>query len=331
MSKTGDTRKLQISQWTKLLHKLGVFGILILLLLFGSFASEQFWTVRNFLNIIHPVTLLGIVSIGVALITYSGHMVDLSIPGIMALSGMVTVAILPLGIVPAILGGIITGGIIGSINGYVVGYLKLNPIIWTLAMGFMIDGFLRLSTGGNQVYPDDSTPAGSAFVELARFEIWGIPGIAIILLILAIILQLLISKSKFGFHIKITGSAYDVAATSGVNVRKTVMSTFIISAIMTSIAGILLASLGKQGTFTNGLNYDFNSITAVVLGGVALSGGVGSIVGVIGGVLVLGLLGNILTLFGWGSFDQMILKGVIFIGVVGTSTWLAKRSGRKDV
>jgi ribose/xylose/arabinose/galactoside ABC-type transport system permease subunit len=110
-------------------------------------------------------------------------------------------------------------------------------------------------------------------------------------------------------------------------VRRIVLLSFVISALTTATAGILLASLSKQGTFTNGIGYDFNAITAVVVGGVALTGGVGSIVGVLGGVLVIGLIGNIMTLAGWGSFDQMIARGMIFVLVVALMTLLARRGG----
>ncbi len=331
MNKITDQRKIQISRWTQLIHTLGIFGILGLLLIVGTFVSDEFWTIDNFLNIIRPVTLLGIVAVGVAFITYGGHYVDLSIPGIMALSGMAAVAGLPYGIVPGILCGLSAGLLVGIINGYLIGYLRLNPIIWTLAMGFMIDGLLRFSTGGNQVYPDDTTSAGQIFVLLSRFEWLGLPGISIIFLAAAVMAQWVLSTTKFGFHVQLTGAAYDVAGSSGIHVKRIIMMTFVISAFMTSVAGILLASLSRQGTFTNGLGYDFNAITAVVLGGIALSGGIGSVIGVMGGVLVLGLLGNILTLYGWSTFDQMIAKGLIFICVVGTATWFAKRSGREDV
>ena len=102
------------------------------------------------------------------------------------------------------------------------------------------------------------------------------------------------------------------------------------SSFTTALGGILLASLSKQGTFTNGQGYDFNAVTAVVIGGVALTGGVGTVLGVVGGVLVMGLLGNIMTLAGWGSFDQMIAKGLLFVIVVGSMAYAARRGGRDN-
>src|SRR5690349_15081888 len=124
------------------------------------------------------------------------------------------------------------------------------------------------------------------------------------------------TRTRFGIQIQQTGSAYEAARLSGVDVRRTVLMTFVVSALFTSVAAVFLASGSQAATFELGKGYDFSAITAVVLGGVLLSGGVGSGTGVIGGVLVIGLLDNLTSLWGWGPFDQVIVKGVVFIVVV---------------
>ncbi len=314
----------------RLLGGVGIYIVVLLMLFVGTLVSPDFLTSENLLNIVRPVTLLGIVAVGVMFITHGGHYVDLSIPAIMALSGMVAVSTLGLGIVGSVVCGLGAGLLVGLTNGLLIGYLRLNPIIWTLAMNFMLDGLLRWSTGGNQVYPDYTTGAGDAFVNLSRCEMAGVPGITLLLVVLAAVAHLLARRTCFGDQLQLTGSAYDVAATSGVSVRRVILLSFLISSFTTALAGILLASLSKQGTFTNGQGYDFNAVTAVVIGGVALTGGVGTVLGVVGGVLLIGLLGNIMTLAGWGSFDQMIAKGVLFVIVVGGMAYAARRGGRDD-
>jgi ribose/xylose/arabinose/galactoside ABC-type transport system permease subunit len=309
---------------------LGIYVVVVFLLIVGMFVSRDFLTGENLLNIIRPVTLLGIVAVGLMFVTYGGHYIDLSIPAIMALSGMVAVSTQGMGIVGSVLFGLAAGMLIGLINGFLIGYLRLNPIIWTLAMNFMLDGMLRWSTGGNQVYPDYTSGTGAIFVQLSRFDLLGVPGITLLLVFLAMAASILVRYTCFGNLLQLTGSAYDVAATTGVPVRRTILLSFLISSFTTALAGILLASLSKQGTFTNGQGYDFNAITAVVIGGVALSGGVGTVFGVVGGVLVIGLLSNIMTLAGWGSFDQMIAKGFLFVVVVGIMAYMARRGGLDD-
>jgi len=320
-------RELGISLLRRSFSALGIYVVIVILLGVGAMVSRDFLSADNLLNILRPITLLGIVAVGAMFITYGGHYVDLSIPAIMAVSGMVAVGTQGLGIVGCIVCGLGAGVAIGLINGLLIGYLRLNPIIWTLAMNFMLDGLLRWITGGIQVYPDYSTPTGALFVALSRNEVWGIPGMTWLWLGLCVLATCLVRRTAFGNQLQLTGAAYDVAATSGVPVRRIVLLSFVFSALTTATAGILLASLSKQGTFTNGIGYDFNAITAVVVGGVALTGGVGSVVGVLGGVLVIGLIGNIMTLAGWGSFDQMIARGMIFVLVVALMTLLARRGG----
>jgi ribose/xylose/arabinose/galactoside ABC-type transport system permease subunit len=325
-----DMRRLPGALRMRFFSSFGIYIVVVFLLIIGMFVSRDFLTSENLLNIIRPVTLLGIVAVGLMFVTYGGHYVDLSIPAIMALSGMVAVATQSLGIVGSLLCGLAAGMMAGLINGFLIGYLRLNPIIWTLAMNFMLDGLMRWATDGKQVYPDYSSGTGAIFVELSRFDLFGIPGITLLLVVLAVVASILVRRTCFGNQLQLTGSAYDVAATTGVPVRKTILLSFLISSFTTAMAGILLASLSKQGTYTNGQGYDFNAITAVVIGGVALIGGIGTVFGVVGGVLVIGLLSNIMTLAGWGSFDQMIAKGILFVIVVGIMTYVARRGGLDD-
>ena len=322
------SRETEISWARRCFSVLGIYVVIALLLVVGLAVSRDFLSTDNLLNILRPITLLGIVAVGVMFITYGGHYVDLSIPAIMAVSGMVAVASQGVGLVGCILCGASAGLGIGLVNGFLIGYLRLNPIIWTLAMNFMLDGLLRWITGGIQVYPDYSSPTGALFVGLSRYEAAGVPGMTWLWLGVCVLAAWSVRRTAFGHQLQLTGAAYDVAATSGVPVRRIILLSFVISSLTSALAGILLASLSKQGTFTNGIGYDFNAITAVVVGGVALTGGVGSVFGVLGGVLVIGLIGNIMTLAGWGSFDQMIARGIIFVLVVALMTLLARRGGQ---
>ena len=325
-----DMRRLPGALHMHFFSSLGIYVVVVFLLIVGMFVSRDFLTSENLLNIIRPVTLLGIVAVGLMFVTYGGHYVDLSIPAIMALSGMVAVATQGLGIVGSLICGLAAGMMVGLINGFLIGYLRLNPIIWTLAMNFMLDGLMRWATDGKQVYPDYTSGTGAIFVELSRFDLFGVPGITLLLVVLAVVASMMVRRTCFGNQLQLTGSAYDVAATTGVPVRKTILLSFLISSFTTALAGILLASLSKQGTYSNGQGYDFNAITAVVIGGVALSGGIGTVFGVVGGVLVIGLLSNIMTLAGWGSFDQMIAKGILFVIVVGIMSYATRRGGLDD-
>ncbi|MEG2203469.1 MAG: ABC transporter permease, partial [Christensenellaceae bacterium] len=140
---TTDTRSLKSNKFSEIISKAGVFFILIILIIIGTIVNPKFFTADNFMNIIQAGAFLGILCAGMAFVTFSGNMVDMSAPIIIAISGIVAVDTLSLGIVPALALGMTTAIIIGAINGFVVGKLKANPVIWTLSMNFMLDGLIR--------------------------------------------------------------------------------------------------------------------------------------------------------------------------------------------
>lgn len=318
------------------LNVLGVYVLVVGLLALGCAISREFLTADNLMNALRAVTLMGIVSVGLAFITYSRHYVDLSIPGIMALSGTVAVWALRYGIAPSLAIGLAVGVLIGLINGLVVGYLRLNPIIWTLAMMSLLSGLIRWAYAGRQIYPDKATPAGRAFLALYHLEVFGVLPLPVLVLILAAAVgYFIMGRTGYGARLKLTGSAYDVARLTGVNVRRVVATAFVISAAASSLAGILLTSFNKVGAVYIGEGYDFKTITAVVLGGMTLAGGRGSIAGVIGGVMVIALMNNVMSLvrigdFVIGEFQKNIVQGAVFILVVGINSYSRRRTGTDD-
>lgn len=329
-----DTRSSGLGKWNLWLNKFGVYVIVIILIVFGTFISPNFLTENNFMNIIQAVALLGIVAVGVSFITYSGHFADMSVPVIMAYAGIIAVGNLKYGIVVSLLSGMVAGTMIGLLNAVVIGKFKTNPIIWTLAVSFVLSGYIRWAYSGNQIYPDVSAngnPAGEIFVSLSRTYFWGkVPLIVLVMLVVVICGHFIITKTKFGLHLKLIGSNYEAARMTGVNSGFVVGLAFIVSAALSSLGGIFLASMAKVGAYYNGTGYDFNAVTAIVIGGMTLAGGRGSVIGVIGGVFTLGLLSNILTLLGVDTFSQSIVKGVIFILVVGINAKSLRKLGRDD-
>ncbi len=334
-----DKRSINFGASSMIMSKMGVFFLVVILIVVGMIISDKFLSVTNFANIISAVALLGIVAVGVSFVTYSGHFADMTVPVIMAYSGIISVATLKYGIVISIVCGIAVGLLIGAVNAFVVGKLKANPIIWTLAFSFIISGYVRWAYSGHQIYPDveaKGNPAVDVFINLIRMDvIKGVPLVVFVMIVLAIVCQFILTKTKFGQQLKLVGSSIEVAKMTGVNVSRTVGLAFIMSALMSSIGGIFLASLSKVGAYYNGAGYDFSAVTAIVIGGMTLAGGRGSIIGVIGGVFTLGLLNNIMTLFHIGdfsidTFSQSMIRGVIFILVVGIHARSLRKLGRDD-
>lgn len=327
-----DVRKREMDKLNTIVNKLGVYVVVIILMIIGTIISPNFLTASNFMNIIQAVSLLGMVAAGGAFVTYSGNFVDMSTPCIMAFSGMIAVDCLKWGFIPGLLCGILAGVAIGVINGLVVGKLRANPIIWTLSVAYVGSGFMRWFYSGKQIYPDvRGGAAADVFISLARRDVFGsIPLIVFVMVIFMIIGHFIMNKTRFGKQVKLVGSSYEVAKMTAINVNKITCMSFVIAAFTASIAGIFLTSLAKTGAYYNGEGYDFNAVTAIVIGGMTLNGGRGNIAGVLGGVFVIGLLSNVMTLIGINTFSQSIVKGIIFILVVGINAKSLRKLGRDD-
>jgi ribose/xylose/arabinose/galactoside ABC-type transport system permease subunit len=308
---------------------LGIYGVALVLVAVGCMVSPRFLTLDNLLTILNAVALLGIVASGMAFVTYSGNLADLSLPSIMAFSGIITVAALPFGLPLALLCGLAAGLSIGVMNGFVVGRFRANPILWTLAVAFFMEGFMRFTWSNNQVYPD-TTPgtAGAAFIRIFKITVGRYPLIVLVMLGMLIAGQLVMTGTRFGRESRYVGSSRAAAETSGIHVPRLILLNFMVAAFAASIAGIFLTSMNKLGVFYLGQGYDFRAVTAVVIGGVMLSGGRGNMLGVLGGVLVIGLLTNIMTFCRITSFRQNIITGMVFILVVGLQQYRLRRGGR---
>jgi ribose/xylose/arabinose/galactoside ABC-type transport system permease subunit len=308
-----------------------VFALVLILVIVGRATSADFLSQTNLLNMLLSVILLGIVSVGAGAVTCSGHYVDLSIPAIMAMSGIAAIAALPLGFAAAITVGLAAGTLIGAINGWVIGYLRVNPIIWTLAGMSVVDGVIRRVFSGRQIYPDDSTSAGQALLGLYSRRVAGqVPLIVLVLGMMVCVAWVLMNRTTFGARLRMVGSNYEAARVSGIPVRATVAWAFVINGFASAVGGLLLTSLNKVGASYIGAGYDFIALTAVVIGGVTLAGGRGGIMGILGGVLAIGLLRNITSLWGFSSFAQAIVLGCTFILAVGVQAIALRRGGRDD-
>ena len=307
----------------------GIYLVGLLLLIVGVLVSDEFLTPKNLMSILNAVSLLGIVATGMAFVTYSGNMADLSIPSIMAFSGIISVAALPLGLPTALVLGLLAGMLIGAMNGLVVGRFNANPILWTLAVAFFMEGLMRFTWSNNQVYPDiEPGTAGAAFIHIFRISVGPIPLVVVVMVLMFIAGHFVMTRTRFGIESKLVGSARAAARATGINVPCVVQMDFLAAAFCASIAGLFLTSMNKLGVFYLGKGYDFKSVTAVVIGGMMLSGGRGNMLGVFGGVLVIGLLANIMTFMGVNTFQQNIVTGAIFIAVVGLGQYRLRSRGK---
>ncbi|MFE0018633.1 ABC transporter permease [Mesorhizobium sp. NPDC059054] len=296
-------------------QEMALFLCLVLVIAFFSFTAENFLSVRNMTNVFGQASLALTAGIGCAIVFISGE-VDISIGALLATIALPLILImngtesLALGIGGALLFGLI----IGIVNGYLTAYAGINSLIVTLGMMFILRGGVYLYTGQRAI-PDDA--ALDSFIALSDGRLFGvIPYSAIIAFGLLLIFAYMMQHRPFGRQIYAVGGNPEVARLAGYDVRRVKFTCFIISSLLATVAGIILAARVGSAQHTAGLNFEFQVVAATVLGGVSLAGGIGSLTGMALGVLILQFLSNGLRGLGLPTEWQLVITGIIIIAAV---------------
>jgi ribose transport system permease protein len=287
-----------------------VANVLVLLLL--AFARPTFFSFNNLRVITLNMAAVGIASIGMTYLIIAGN-VDLSVGSIYAASAFAS-AWLSLSLPPALafLGGLLTGGILGLINGLLVWRVRVSPIIATLGTLTIYRGMILVMSGGRGI-----SGVPSDFFVLGRAVWLGISSHVWILLVLAILFHIVLSQTTIGRYIYAIGSNRNAAEVSGVRVNRYVIGLFIVNGAVVAVSGVLAASRFGTATVTFGIGFELDVITAVILGGVAFTGGRGNILGVILAVLFLGVINSGLIAIGVDPFWTDVVKGGALVFSIG--------------
>jgi len=214
---------------------------------------------------------------------------------------------------------ITVGLLCGLINGILVGYLNLNSIVATIGTQFTFTGILLYSVSGQHVYAFD-THAIYFFISNGR--LFGIPFPVYLLFSFYILAFIILKFSLFGRYLEAVGGNIKSAYLSGINTKKIIVYSYLISGLMSSLGGILIASRVRNMDPTAGIGYEFLALTAVILGGTKLTGGYGRIFNVFAGVLIIGLISNSITLLNLSYYAKLLIQGFIFLLVVGYDSYL---------
>jgi ribose transport system permease protein len=300
-----------IARRARLLQRYGIFFVLAAVFLVGVFGVHNFATPRNVSNILTSMSFVGIVAIGMTFVVISGNYVDLSVPAQVAAAALVVLGLQSHGLGVAILAAIAVVLLIGLLNGVLVGLFGANAVIVTLGIETAATGVILIVNGGAYVYG-----VSEVFHRFGTSSIIGIPIQVIFFFAFALLAQGLLSRTRFGFCLKAIGTNRLVARASGVPVAGYVLGTFVLSALLAGTAGILLGALTNSVSSGLGEGYEFDALTAVVVGGTSLFGGVGSIWRTLAGVLLIGMVNNVMILVGLQFQTQLLVKGVIIIGAV---------------
>ena len=300
-----------------------------------SIASPSFIKVSNLLNVGRQIAYLGMMSIGLGLVIITGN-IDLSIGSIYGMSAVITAMImLKTGnTFLAVSIGLAAGVVIGILNGFLTVKVKLPAFITTFGTMNVIRGIALIITNGYPItlFLDGITEeTHPAFYFIGQGTVFShIPMQFIIMIIFMIIFGYVLHKTIFGLHIFAVGDSEKAAYASGININMVRTKVFMISAFLSSVAGI--ANLAFIGSVlpTAGQGLEFETFAAVIIGGTSFAGGEGSIIGILIGVLIMGIIRNGLVLLGVGPFWQVLIIGLITIVAVAydSLTW-AKRQERR--
>ncbi len=296
---------------------LGLLVTLFLMVVLFSALSPYFLSTRNALNIGQAISIRGLVAIGLTIVMISGGL-DLSIAAVAAVAGMVAASLINSEVNGMAAGGValIAAAILGLINAFIIVKLRINPIIATLGTLLLFRGLAFVVSSGDNIVIGVNT-----WSVLGRGSFLGIPVSLIVYLTILIIGLLFMRSTVTGNYIYAIGGNTEACRNVGIGVDRVRAGTYVFSAMIAGLAGLAIMSQGGTAT-PNALNgAELDIIAAVLLGGIALTGGRGTLVGTFLGTLIIGVINNGLILTGVQIYWQMVVRGLILIIAVALDSF----------
>lgn len=297
--------------------------VLVIVAVIIGFLQPTFWSGGNLGNIMFQAAFIGISACGMTLLIMGG-VLDLSVAGVIAISGILISFVLPHTFVGgALVLALLAGALLGLLNGLLVTYLRIAPFIATLGTLYLFQGIAFIMTGGHV-----SQISSRAYRSLATGSLGPIPHAFIALILVAALTYFLLFRTSFGRTVRATGSNEVAAALAGLPIRRTRVLSFVFAGICFALAGAFMAGRlsGAEATMSQGV--ELQVIAAVVVGGTALRGGRGTVFGTVMGALLLAILSNALNLMRVASYWQYVLTGVVVVAAVAIG---ARRSSAGEV
>ncbi|MBB5663067.1 inositol transport system permease protein [Rhizobium leguminosarum] len=310
--------------FSQIYRKYGTILIFAGICVLASILSPTFLTEANLTNVLRQVVVVSLLACGVTFIIILGH-IDVSLGSVLALCGVLAASVMAMtgSVILAVAAGIAVGIVTGVINGFVVTFFRIPSFIMTLAMTTVARGAVLLYTGGSPV-----TGLGD-FKVIGQGSLGPVPISVIILAAVVIVSWILLNKTKFGRYVYAVGGNERAARASGINPDSIVVKAFVFNGILCAVAGIVLMSRINSGQPAGGVGYEFDAITAVVVGGTSLMGGTGTITGTIIGSMIIGVINNMLNLMNVSSYWQQIIKGLIIAIAVILDVWTKSARSKK--
>jgi ribose transport system permease protein len=314
----------------RFVRDIGRFGVLIALvalIVFGWLRYENFLGAFNVLSVLRYNSMFALVALGMCFVIITGG-IDLSVGSTAALGSVVAALLSPYGLLPGLLGGLAAGLAVGIVNAFVITRLNIMPFIATLATMLAASGCALLLAGNQSV----SVSYETGFIELGQGDLFGFPVPAWIALGAYLAGSVILNLTGFGRTVLAVGGNEEATRLMGLPANRVKAAVYVASGGLAGLAGVILAAQFGAGQPIEGVGWELFAIAAVVVGGTLLTGGVGSVGATLAGVLLLGLIFNILNFengLGWISLSaywQSVIRGAFLLLVVAIQARLVARS-----
>lgn len=310
----------------KFYSKYGTLLILAALFLLSSLFVPSFIKTRNLSNILLQNAVVVILAYGATFVILLGH-TNVSYGSVIAFIGCLAcvVNVKTGSLTLTLLAAIIAGALIGAANGFIVTKFRIPAFIMTLAVSAIARGGALLITDGKPV-----SGMTASFNWFGQGYIGPLPVQVVIMILLFGAVWLLLNKTRFGRHVYAVGGNENAARASGIKTESVTRRVFLIDGIVAAIAAVVFMARQASGTPAGGIGYEFDAITAVVVGGTSLAGGSGNVVGTVIGGLIVGIINNVQNLYGVNTYWQSVVKGSIILFAVVVDV-MTKRAAARSV
>jgi len=303
-----------------------VFIALLLLILFGALRYDNFLGAFNVLSVLRYNAMFALTALGMCFVIMTGG-IDLSVGATAALTSVVSALLSPYGLMLGLFGGVAAGVIVGALNGFVVTRLRILPFVATLA-GMLAASGSALLLARNQTV---AVSYDTAFTQVGQGDVFGFPVPAWLAVAAYVLGSILLNFSNYGRNVLAVGGNTEAARLMGLPVHRVTFLVYVQSGGLAGLAGVILAAQFGAGQPAEGVGWELFSIASVVVGGTLLTGGLGSVGTTLAGVLLLGLVFNILNFengIGWISLSaywQSVIRGAFLFLVVIAGSGFGKR------
>jgi rhamnose transport system permease protein len=315
--------------WTLVKFREAGISIFILILVIAvTVRAPSFLSVDNFKDILLNISILTIVALAQTMVILT-HGIDLSVSSMIGFVGMMVAFVVKqnpeMPVLFVVLLGMALGTVLGSVNGLIITYGNVPPIIATLGTLSIYRGLVFFYSNGTWI---NSFELPAAFKSLSKGTPLGLPNMVIIALLVAAVVYYFLNYTRTGRDIYAVGSNPEAAQYSGIRKKRIIFLVYLLSGLLAGLAAVLWVSRFESAQTNTALGFELQTVAASVVGGVSISGGVGTVPGVMLGALLLGIIQNALTLIRISPFWQLAAQGLLILIAVISDKWILTRVER---